>query len=226
MKDFAVLFDLNGTLADTEIAYFNAYKEALRKYGINFKIEDFTSNWSTKGKKLKDYLIDIKREDLLVNEQEILQQKNRLFQTMLETKAKLMPGAKTLLERLNAADIIVGLDSSASRKNINSMLTLFHIQSFIKKITSGDMELDESKYGERKKKSSRLKALADMLGYPYEKCVVIGDSPKDIKGAKDAGMKAIAVPSVYTKNNDFSKADKVVENLDKIMINFLNSLFI
>ncbi|MBI2611778.1 HAD family phosphatase [Candidatus Gottesmanbacteria bacterium] len=225
MKNFAVLFDLNGTLVDTENAFFHAYKDVLSKYGIPFTLETFTSHWSTKGKKLKDFLIEIKREDLLPKEKELLSQKDEVFQATLEERALLMPGAKETVERLKKENIKLGLDSSSTRENIEKILSIFQMSSIFDAITSGDMELDETKYGEKKRKSSRLKALADMLGISYERCVVIGDAEKDIKGAKDAGMKAIAVPNQYTKVNDFSKADKVVENLDQITSKLLEFLF-
>lgn len=86
------------------------------------------------------------------------------------------------------------------------------------------MPLDEEKYGPRKKKSSRMKALADIRGFPYEKIIVIGDAEKDIKGAKEAGMKAIAVPNQYTKDNDFSLADKTLSNLDELNQQLLSTL--
>lgn len=216
MNDYAVIFDLNGTLVDTEIAFFNAYKDVLARHGISFILEQFTSNWSTKGKKLKDFLIEIKRQDLLQEEREILAEKDKIFQETLKPRVILMPGVKKTIARLKKENIKLGLDSSSSKKNIDEILSIFQLSGVFDAITSGDMELDEPKYGDKKKKSSRLKALADMLGYTYDKCIVIGDAEKDIKGAKDAGMKSVAVPSKYTKENDFSLANMVIKSLIEI----------
>ncbi len=224
MKDFAVIVDLNGTLLDTEIPFFYAYKEMLAEYDISFTREKFTEHWSTKGKKLKDFLIEIKREDLRPIENEMLSEKNKIFHDILKEKAILMAGAKEFLLNLKQSGIKIGLDSSSTMDNIQIMLKHFDLDDMIDEISSGDMKIDEKKYGERKKKSSRLKALADMLEYKCEDCIVIGDAEKDIKGAKEARMKGIAVPNQYTKNNDFSLADNIVKSLKDITPQLLSSL--
>jgi len=226
MNKFAVIVDLNGTLIDTEVAFFKAYQDVLAKHDIPFTIEDFTFYWSTQGKKLNDYLQHIERHDLLPKEKEMLSEKDRIFQETLEKRAILMPGSKPALERLKKAGIKLGLDSSSTRENIDQMVQMFDLIGVFDAISSGDMQLDEQKYGERKKKSSRMKALADMLGFPYEKCIVIGDAEKDIKGAKEAGMKSIAIPNQYTKNNDFSKANKIVKTFNEITLQMLNILLL
>lgn len=220
-----MLFDLNGTLVDTEVAFFKAYQEVLARYGVPFKIETFTAHWSTQGKKLHDFLIEIDREDLLPRESAILVEKDRIFQTNLEATAILMPYAKETVERVRQAGIKIGLDSSTHRENIDKLLKLFDLTGKFEAITSRDTKLDEARFGEQKHKSSRLKALADMLGYQPAECVVIGDAAKDIKGAKEAGMKAIAVPNQYTRDNDFSLADKVVDSLQDLTLDTLSDLF-
>lgn len=225
IDSFVVLFDLNGTLVNTEEAFFTSYKEALSKYNISFTIDDFTNNWSTKGKKLKDFLTDINREDLLLVEKDIMKHKDEVFEKIFEEKSSIMPGAKEAVERIKRNGIPLGLDSSNARHNINRLLIKFGLENMFDAITSFDMELDESRFGAKKKKSSRLKALAEMLNSSPNESVVIGDAEKDIKGAKDAGMKTIAVPSIYTKNNDFSIADKVIKSLDEVNLELIVSLF-
>jgi beta-phosphoglucomutase-like phosphatase (HAD superfamily) len=223
-KQFAVIIDLNGTLVDTENAFFRAYKDVFAKHDIPFSIEQFTSHWSTQGGKLHDYLEKIHREDLLPQEKELLKEKNVIFQSTLAERAVLMPGAKDLVDRLKAEGLKLGLDSSSAMENIDFMLTIFGLKHTFDAISSGDIELDEEKYGPRKKKSSRMKSLADRLGFSYEHVLVIGDAEKDIKGAKEAGMKAVAVPNQYTKANDFSLADKVVTNLSAVQVAMLEAL--
>ena len=216
MKEIAIIFDLNGTIADTETAYFEAYKKVLREYDIDFTIRQFTENWSTKGKKLKDYLIAIKREDLLPSVNEISSVKDAEFQNTLEERVILMKGAKEVLQRITDAGFRCGLDSSTGQDNIVKILKHLGVMHYFDAITSGDVNLDVQKYGPKEKKSSRLKFLADSLDTEVKKCVMVGDAEKDITGAKEAGMYAVAIPNVYTKDNDFSKADIIVDNLGSI----------
>jgi beta-phosphoglucomutase-like phosphatase (HAD superfamily) len=52
--------------------------------------------------------------------------------------------------------------------------------------------------------------------------LVIEDSESGVVAAKAAGMKVIAVPNKYTKHQDFSKADKIVENSSQITMETLS----
>lgn len=225
MYDFLVIVDLNGTLIDTEVAFFKAYKDIFAKYHIPFTIEDFTNHWSTQGKKLKEYLEKIGRNDLFSKEKEMLDKKDTIFQTTLHDRVIFMSHVKETLQMLKNAGISLGLDSSSSKENIEKMLALFGLRTIFDGISSGDMEIDKKKYGDKKKKSSRMKALAHKLRFPYEKCIVIGDAEKDIKGAKEAGMKSIAVPNQYTRSSDFSESDIVVKSFADITPKKLLSLF-
>jgi len=65
---------------------------------------------------------------------------------------------------------------------------------------------------------------AKKLGLEPSECVVIEDTPVGVESAKAAGMKCIALPNEFTKKQDFSKADLIVDSADKITIKMLNSL--
>lgn len=80
------------------------------------------------------------------------------------------------------------------------------------------MNLDERKYGERKKKESRLRWLADQLKTVPERTIVIGNAEKDLTGATRAGMRFIAIPNRYTKENDFSGADATHASLQGLSV--------
>jgi len=224
MAAFSVIFDLNGTLVDTESAYFLAYKDVLRKHDIDFTMQEFTDNWSTKGKKLNDYLESIGRQDLLQQEKVILKEKDDIFQSTIKERVTIMEGAREILVMLQTAAISLGLDSSTARANVGHILSAVGLESFFKHISSGDTPIDETKYGDRKKKESRLRYLADQMRSTPERTIVIGDAEKDLSGAKNAEMKVIAIPNQYTQNNDFSLADRQFNSLRDIKINDLEML--
>lgn len=223
--NIAVIFDMNGTVVDTEVAHFSAYREILDKYGISFTIEDFTENWTRQGKKIDDYLVKIKREDLLSKTEKIKRDKDEIFQRTVGGKAKLMPGIIDLLERLKQAEFKIGLESSSPWANVEKVINHYKIARYFDKFSVLDSGLNESRYGPVKKKSSRLKYLADLLEISPRLVVLIGDAEKDMLGAKEAGMKSIAVPNQYTKDNNFEHADKVFHGFDEIGITLISSLF-
>lgn len=224
MSGFGIIFDLNGTLVDTDSAYFLAYKDVLQKYGIPFTLEDFTAHWSIRGKKLDEYLKTINREDLLPKWEDMVTEKEAIFHDTIGERVKQMDGARDIVEMLQEAGIRTGLDSSTTKESIEHTLDCVGLGSLFHDISSWDMDLDEAKYGSRKKKESRLRALGDRMGISAARMIVIGDAEKDLVGAKHAGMKAIAVPNDYTKDTDFSLADACFGALGDISLADLENL--
>ncbi|CAM9474031.1 unnamed protein product [Heterosigma akashiwo] len=67
---------------------------------------------------------------------------------------------------------------------------------------------------EKKKPSPDIYNLAkDTMGLDPAKCIVIEDSGIGLAAAKGANMNCLVTKSSYTVNEDFSKADKVVDEL-------------
>lgn len=213
MASFAVIFDINGTLIDTETAHYFGYRDALKDVGIEITLSQFTDVWSRQGKKLDDFLKLIGRADLLPHAETLKRRKDDIFQTTIAERITLMPGAREVLTLLYSAGIPLGIDTSGSKENMEMMLSLFSLTDFFLHTADGDTVIDEEKYGSRKWKASRLKYLADQFGLPPSSCVMVGDAEKDLKGAKDAGMLCIVVPNVHTKTQDFSGADLIITSL-------------
>jgi beta-phosphoglucomutase-like phosphatase (HAD superfamily) len=221
MQDCAVIFDINGTLIDTERAHFQGYHEALLPYGITMTIEEFTDNWSRQGKKLNEYLQTIGREDLVPEYESIKRKKDDIFQATLTERITLMPGAMEALTMLANAQLPLAVDTSGSGENMELMLRLFDIANLFDHTAHGDTIIDEERYGSRKKKASRLKYLADQFGLPPNRCIMVGDAEKDVRGAKEAGMRAIAIPNAYTDTQDFSRADARYDSLMHLSVESL-----
>ena len=62
---------------------------------------------------------------------------------------------------------------------------------------------------------------AKKLNTNPEQCLVLEDTETGINAAKNAGMKCLAVPNQYTRNQNFSKADLIVDSLERINIKTL-----
>jgi beta-phosphoglucomutase-like phosphatase (HAD superfamily) len=66
--------------------------------------------------------------------------------------------------------------------------------------------------------------VAERLGVEASECVVLEDAEKGVLAAHAAGMKVIAVPTHETRDNDFSKATRVVSSLTEVTLPLLDSL--
>ena len=65
---------------------------------------------------------------------------------------------------------------------------------------------------------------AEKMQVPPSGCVVMEDAQKGIDAAHFAGMKSIAVPNIYTKDNDFSNATMIVNSLDEVTEEMIKEL--
>jgi len=79
-------------------------------------------------------------------------------------------------------------------------------------------------YQRRKPDPESYLLTAKKLNLQPKDCVVIEDSYVGLCAAKSAGMKCIVIPNKYTKDQDFSKADLIVETADKIDIDLLKKM--
>lgn len=216
MKHLAIIFDINGTLIDTEEAHFLGYRDILSHLGVTITIEDFTETWSRRGGKLGDFLRRIGRSDLLPQAETLKMQKDDIFQRTLADRVTLMPGARDCLTRLKQEDIPLGIDTSGCAENTQALLQLFQLNAYFSHIANADTPIDESRYGSRKTKQARLASLCDRFGLPPGRCVMVGDAEKDWLGARAAGLRSIAIPNIHTQSHDFSGADRVLRSLEEL----------
>jgi beta-phosphoglucomutase-like phosphatase (HAD superfamily) len=79
-------------------------------------------------------------------------------------------------------------------------------------------------YAQGKPEPDAFLAAASALGLPPGACVVIEDALKGVLAAHRAGCPCIAVPNDYTRDNDFTLATRVVENLDCVTAELIEGL--
>ncbi|MDR3424632.1 MAG: HAD family phosphatase [Alphaproteobacteria bacterium] len=206
-----VIFDLNGTLVDSERAHWMAYKDVLAAYGIDFKFEEFSEDWTRHGHSLDFTLQKHGCAHLLNMANQLKEQKDSVFREKLSERIVLMSGAYKAVSSL-ASKYVLTVDSTSAKEDVVKILRLFQIEDFFKMIASSDMPWDKEKWG-RSAKSSRFKYIADSFHIQPSHCLIVGDAEKDAKAAKEAGMSVIIVPTETTRHNDFSLADLVLPSL-------------
>jgi beta-phosphoglucomutase-like phosphatase (HAD superfamily) len=61
------------------------------------------------------------------------------------------------------------------------------------------------------------------LGLKPKECLAFEDTQYGLESAKSAGLICFAIPNKFSKNQDFSKADKIFKNLKEVIEHFKNS---
>ena len=217
----AIIFDMDGVLADTEPFYQEIERNLFERLHLNI---DETEHESFKGVAadrmwaiLKEkYPLAWSLDELMhLTTSEVLP-----FFLGLE-KIDLYEGIRELITEFAFHDIPVALASSSYPEVIRIILEKTRLAPFFKVVVNSEMA------GASKPDPAIFLLAADQLGVTCADCLVIEDSANGIRAAKKAGMYCIAVDFPENKIQDKSLADKLIKNYYELSgsIKFFDSYF-
>ncbi len=205
----AVLFDMDGLMVDTEPLHLQAFNFALEKFGKYLTEEENTKRYI--GTPDIDGARDmVARYNLPISVSELLKVKQDKSREFLKKSLNPEPGLIELLNNLKKNGYKVAIASSSSLENIKTVIESLGVKEVIDQLASAE-EVKEGKPA-----PDVYLLAAEKLGVKPEECLVLEDAPKGVQAGKAAGMKVFAVPSQYTKGQDFSQADKVLGSLSEV----------
>lgn len=220
MRLKALIFDVDGTLADTEEAHRGAFNEAFRRHGLDW-------NWSkpkyahllltTGGKeRLRTHIDSLalpaaEHLELSARITAIHKTKTEIYASMVEAgQVSLRDGVERLIDEAASANVQLAIASTTTLANIETLLraTLgrYSMQRFAV-IGAGDQ------VRHKKPAPEIYRFVLRELARSAEDCVAIEDSPNGLTAAKTAGLYTVVTPSFWTLADDFSGADMVLPSL-------------
>jgi HAD superfamily hydrolase (TIGR01509 family) len=189
----AVIFDWDGTLADTKKAVITSFQTVLKGAGCNVN-DEFIERLMGVG--TRKTILEAFRECQIridVSTLEKLAEEKIRIQSQLVDIVNLFDGVTELLEGIQAK-INIGLATMSHRKVVNRLLAAKKIRNYFQVVVTAD------DVGKPKPDPEVFLVSAAILGVKAEDCVVIEDSVFGVRAAKTAGMKCIAVLSgIYTR---------------------------
>jgi beta-phosphoglucomutase family hydrolase len=212
----AVLWDLDGVIADTGNYHFRAWREIFTPMGIEFTEEHFVEHF---GQRNDTIIRDTVGQSISQEELDaIADRKEEAYRRLIADNIQALPGAVELLKTLEEHDIPSALASSAPPENVNIIVSGLGIGSLFRAIACG-REVTEGKPSPQVFLLAAQKLKTDPAG-----CVVIEDAVAGVAGAKRAGMKCVAVTNSHS-GDSLREADLVVTSLEDVSIDKLESLF-
>jgi beta-phosphoglucomutase len=204
----AVIFDWDGTLADTKKAVVNSFQTVLTKAGCRVSNEFIVRRIGIGTKKT---IIDAFREckmKLDVATLEKLTDEKVNIQAEFSDSVYLFDGITELLEALQIKTRIA-VATMSSRKVIDRLLEAKRLKAYFDVVISAD----DVTYP--KPNSEIFLMAAKKMGVSPTDCVVIEDSVFGLRAAKAANIKCIAVPSgAYSKNElEREQPDLIISSL-------------
>ena len=212
VKIKCLIFDFDGTLAETEEAHRNAFNKAFNSNKLNWywdqhiyrkllqiaggkeRIEFYNKSFSSNSKQISSKDIE-----------EIHLQKTKFYsQSVSQGLVQLRPGIRELLEKAKYYKKKIAISTSTSRDNVILLLKSClneNPEDIFSFISTGDLV-------QKKKPSPDLYklVLAEMNLLP-EECLAFEDSRIGLVSAKRANIKTAINPSQYSVRDNFNEAD-------------------
>ncbi|PIN22883.1 putative haloacid-halidohydrolase [Handroanthus impetiginosus] len=201
----AVIFDLDGTLLNTELVTKNILKEFLAKYG---KVQDNEKEKKRLGVTFKESAVAILNDyDLPLTPEQYFEEIIPMYHGKW-LLAKPLPGANRLMRHLHSHGVPFGLASNSIWKNIDGKI--IHQEGWKERFT---VILGSDQVESGKPSPDIYLEAAKRMGVDPSHCLVIEDSLVGVKAGKAAGMNVVAVPSLQMESDSFSIADCILHSL-------------
>lgn len=191
----AAIFDIDGTLVDSNDLHAEAWGEVFRRFGVDLPHDRIRAQIGKGGDNLMPALLP--PELVEQHGAEMEKQRKALFSHDYLPRVRPFPGVKALFEGLKAWGASIVLATSATNQELESHKRMLGIADLIDGATSAD-DVAQSKPCP----DIFQAALAQLPGIAPDEAVVAGDTPYDMEAAQRAGIVAIAV-----RCGGFSDAD-------------------
>jgi HAD superfamily hydrolase (TIGR01509 family) len=197
----AVIFDLDGTLIDSEKNYVIADGKILTSFGI-----EYTPELRTKllGRGIDTFVYTLINDfGVKKSYDELIAMKDEYYLDVARTNTRVFPEMQKLLEILRGKKIPMAVASGSSQQVVEEMLGICKIADYFP-VAVSSLGLAEGKPA-----PDVFLEAAKRLGVPPKECFVLEDSPSGVQAAIAAGMKVAAIPTLTSPPLDpeIEKAD-------------------
>ncbi len=217
----ALIFDVDGTLAETERdGHRVAFNAAFRELGLDWEwgVELYGKLLAVTGGKeriryfVESFLHDFAKpadfDDLVLT---LHKTKTRHYVELLERGGiPLRPGVARLLREAREAGLRLAVATTTSPDNVSTLLRhslAADAESWFEVIAAGDI------VPAKKPAPDIFQWALDKLNLPAADCLAFEDSENGLKSSMGAGLKTVVTVSDYTVDQDFSGAVAVLSDL-------------
>lgn len=212
-----VIFDIDGTLVDSNRAHAESWAETLTKFGHSVTADDVQPLIGMGGDKLLPALVDVSSES--DEGKQYSEHRTKLFFAKYFPGLRAFPGARELAARLRSDGFVLVTASSASEEELDKLLDVAGIKDLLSDTTSSD---DAAR---SKPDPDIVHAAVDRSGLAASQLVMLGDTPYDVEAANRAGVRIIGVRSGGWDASDLAGAVAVYDDVGALLSDYERSVF-
>ncbi len=205
MEIKAVIFDMDGTISDSENIAKDVLTSLMQKQGYPFYFEQFVNVIGINKNQSIKYLSTFTHNDMISDQ--ILTTSGKIMNEYLKQgKISLKKGAMDLINWLKQHNFPIALATSAPMEKIYYTFNGNGYQVPFTHIVTGDMV-------KKSKPDPQIFLLAsEKMNVPIENCLVIEDSYNGIKAALNAHAIPCMVPDLLQPNEEIIKENVIIKN--------------
>ncbi len=226
-QKFTILFDLDGTLADTAPDLRKAHNHVMNKFGFSSRNIDEIRNLAGRGAAVmigRSIWKSARKEISKITDNEIKQNMTKEFlnyyKKNLVVDSKLINGVYEFLNWSKKNNISMAVCTNKQENLAVEFLKKIKIYDYFEYVAGGNT-FDYCKPDPR-----HITSILEIIGGNIKKTIMIGDSENDAEAAKAAGVPMILLEDGYTEK----KVEQIYHNLlikdfigiEKIILNYLD----
>lgn len=206
----ALVFDLDGTIVDTETVEFESIRVVWEAHGAEYRIEDFEHVVGTSvGVDWVAHLCDVVQRQF---DRSDLHRQRQATRHRLLSELRPRDGIRTLIETAHEAGVALGVASNSPMDWVEERLRRVGLREFIKAIVAIDTASVPKPHP-----APFLEACAG-LGVAPAQAVALEDSGPGVQSATSAGLYTVACPGPLTRNHDLSAAHRIVQSHTEVVL--------
>jgi beta-phosphoglucomutase len=206
----ALLFDLDGTLIDSEFFHYECWNEILKESNVELTYDDWLKNYAgvpmpANAKNLIErYHIQTPLNDL------IERRENLTLERLKTADVNLMPHVLDTIKFFYDKGLILAIVTSSPRKDVEAIFERNGLGKYFK------LTITRSEVLKSKPDPESYNVCREQLGLAIDECLVFEDTINGVKSAKAANLICYAVQSNEKEHHSLSIADKLFLNFDEV----------
>lgn len=211
------IFDVDGTLINSNDAHARAWVAALAEAGVEVSFSETRLLIGMGGDKLLPTLANVDESSALGKR--ISERRSEIFMQQHFPTLSPFPKARELLQAMQSSGIQLAIASSAKKEELRPFLELARVDDLLTGVTSS------SDAARSKPDPDIVRAALAQLGLPPDDVLMVGDTPYDIEAAARSGLRTVAFRCGGRSDHDLNAAIAIYDGPADLLANFASSPF-